>query len=60
MSPELFPLRAVTLKGIWHELDPSGSWCKTCGEMVEWLLESGGESSYYVITSSADQPADPD
>ena len=45
MSPELFHLRAVTLKGIWHELDPSGSWCETCGEMVEWLLESGGEGS---------------
>ena len=39
---ELFPLRSVTLRGIRHELDPSGSWCEICGELVEYLLEQRG------------------
>lgn len=45
-APELFPVRVVTLKGIRHELDPSGSWCETCGELAEYLLEQGGVGSY--------------
>ena len=45
-GPELFPLRSVYLRDIVHELDPSGGWCTVCGELTEYLLESGGEGSY--------------
>ena len=45
-APELFPVRVVTLKGIRHELDPSGGWCKICGELADYLLEAGGVGSY--------------
>lgn len=45
-APELFPIRVVTLRGIRHELDQSGSWCTVCDELAEYLLESGGEGSY--------------
>lgn len=46
MIGELFPLVTVTLKGIRHVLDDSGSYCMTCGELSEWLLEEGGEGSF--------------
>ena len=46
MIPDLFPMRVITLRGIRHELDPSGSWCIICQETSDYLLESGGEGSY--------------
>ena len=46
MTPDLFPMRVITLRGIRHELDASGSWCLTCGELAEYLLETGGEGVY--------------
>ena len=43
---ELFPLRVVTLRGIRHEMDEHGGFCMICGELVEYLLEQGGEGTY--------------
>lgn len=46
MTGELVQFVAITLRGIRHELDPSGSWCVTCNENADYLLESGGEGSF--------------
>ena len=46
MTPDLFPMRVITLRGIRHELDEKGQYCTKCGELADYLLETGGEGSY--------------
>lgn len=45
-TPELFPVRVITLRGIRHELDEQGFFCSQCGETAEYLLDAGGEASF--------------